>query len=254
MTDFTYFFIVGAQRSGTTYLYHMLDQCRQVSMAKPVKPEPKFFLAEAEEFDLNDYHSNYHSNCGDGVIAYGEKSTSYYESPIVANRILRNIPEAKIVFVLRNPVQRAISNYFFSVQNGLESRSLSQVFLDNKPIDEKFDTSVSPFNYLGRGCYADYVSSYIDCFGLANVKVLLFENLVNDHLGTLSELITFLGLMPANQGSVALNDGCTKNESTKPKDLAIATPVVDRLLDYYTPEIAKLETLIGQDLSNWLIK
>ena len=113
MIDPTYFFIVGAQRSGTTYLYHMLDQCRQVSMAKPVKPEPKFFLDEIEQFDLNEYRNSYHSGCDSDVIAYGEKSTSYYESPIVANRIFRNIPEAKIIFVLRNPIQRAISNYFF---------------------------------------------------------------------------------------------------------------------------------------------
>src|SRR5680860_30087 len=106
-------FIVGAQRSGTTFLFQQLNQHPEVCMAKPVRPEPKFFIRE-ELYNkgLEFYRSTYYAEAGNKVCI--EKSTSYIEYELAAQRISQAFHHAKIIFILRNPVERAISNYRFS--------------------------------------------------------------------------------------------------------------------------------------------
>jgi hypothetical protein len=112
------FFIVGAQRSGTTYLYNILDEHPEICMAQPVKPEPKYFLnKKLLDINIDEYYKMYYYE-NKKIKIYGEKSTSYYENEEVAKSIALTFPLTKIIFILANPVDRAISNYKFSVQNG----------------------------------------------------------------------------------------------------------------------------------------
>ncbi len=107
------FIIGGAPRSGTTWLYELLDRHPDVHMAKPVKPEPKFFLRDDEYGKGLEYYANrWFADVEDGKIA-GEKSTDYLESPSAAARIARDLPHVKLIFVLREPVARAYSNYLW---------------------------------------------------------------------------------------------------------------------------------------------
>ena len=127
----TYFFIIGAQRSGTTFLYHFLDGHPEISMAKPFRPEPKYFINPPNLVNIEKYLDKHHQNYGTNVRAFGEKSTSYYEKPKTASHIHNYFPGAKIIMILRNPIDRALSNYFFTRQHNLEPRSLEDVFLNN---------------------------------------------------------------------------------------------------------------------------
>src|SRR5712691_8572726 len=107
-----HFVIVGAQRCGTTYLYRLLDEHPEIEMAKPLRPEPKFFLDDDRfPLGLSYYESQFFSEAGPRVR--GEKSTSYIESDVAAQRIKATLPGAPMVAVLRDPVERAISNYRF---------------------------------------------------------------------------------------------------------------------------------------------
>jgi len=120
-------FIIGAQRSGSTYLYKVLNCHPEVSMAQPVRPEPKFFLNEllvskGKKF----YEETYFSSHKLGARYFGEKSTSYIESTDAAMRIKKYYPDARILIILRDPVLRAYSNYRFSVVNKLEPLSFEQ--------------------------------------------------------------------------------------------------------------------------------
>jgi hypothetical protein len=115
-------FIVGAAKAGTTSLYHYLAQHPDIYMA-PVK-EPHFFsrihpAPELEAFfphvsDEADYLSLFANAHAETVR--GEASTSYLSHPDVADAIWQKRPEAKIVIMLRDPVERAYSNYWYDVR------------------------------------------------------------------------------------------------------------------------------------------
>src|SRR5688500_18430887 len=104
------FIIAGAPRSGTTWLYMLADRHPAVAMARPWRPEPKFFLIdELYERGISYYSANWFDSLPPGRVL-GEKSANYLESPAVAARIHRHLPEVRLVFILRNPVDRAYSN------------------------------------------------------------------------------------------------------------------------------------------------
>ncbi len=89
MATSEHFFIVGAQRSGTTYLYRTLDEHPEIEMAKPVRPEPKFFLqGDLSAYTHDDYLGLFFGNKA-GAKLRGEKSTSYIESEHAARQISR---------------------------------------------------------------------------------------------------------------------------------------------------------------------
>ncbi len=243
----THFFIIGAQRSGTTYLYHLLDKHPNISMAKPMRPEPKFFIHPPKETDIQNYLNTYHLIQETPIQAFGEKSTSYYEKPEVADNIYRYFPDAKIIMMLRNPIERAISNYFFTLQHGLETRTLKEVFIQKLPSPTKPQhISVSPFDYLERGNYSQYLPAYIHKFGINNIKILLFENFTNNTQHLLSDVFNFLEI---NQYEVEI-DG-SKNESQKIQQ--IPAEVCQTLANYYSNEIEKLEEMIDVNLNIWEI-
>ena len=113
------FLIGGAPRAGTTWLYALLDRHPSIYMAKPLKPEPKFFLVDQlYEKGLEYYARTWFADAGAAPLA-GEKSTDYLESAAAAERIARDLPRVKLVFVLREPVDRAHSNFLWTKMNGL---------------------------------------------------------------------------------------------------------------------------------------
>ncbi|MBL4652454.1 MAG: sulfotransferase [Flavobacteriales bacterium] len=176
------FFIIGAQRCGTTFLYNQLEAHPEISMSTPVKPEPKYFLNDQEvnkgkQFYLEKYFGNLTQ---EKVI--GEKSTSYIEYPESGRKILNYFPNAKFIVVLRNPMDRAISNYKFSRENGIETRKLKEVFIDRIAIPElaQKNLSVSPFDYLERGNYLQYLDKYEKVIGKGRLKIVFFEKLTSD--------------------------------------------------------------------------
>src|SRR5262245_34983548 len=108
------FLIAGAPRSGTTWLYQLLDRHPEVYMAKPVRPEPKFFLVDdCYQRGMVYYAQTWFAAAGDAK-AVGEKSANYLESPMAARRIQAQLPEVRLIFILREPIGRAFSNYRWS--------------------------------------------------------------------------------------------------------------------------------------------
>ena len=105
--------------------------------------------------------------------------------------------EAHVVVVLRDPVQRAVSNWRFSTQHGLETRPLEDALRDNLTRSMPWDpslTSVSPFAYLERGRYMDYLPSWLTAFPDTTHVVFLRELVEQD--AALEQLWTMLGVDP----------------------------------------------------------
>ena len=115
------FIIGGAPRSGTTWLYDLLNRHPDLYMARPKQPEPKFFLVDHFYAQgLVHYSQTWFAGALANQVA-GEKSTDYLESAAAAERIARDLPAVKLVFILREPAARAWSNYLWSQMNGLET-------------------------------------------------------------------------------------------------------------------------------------
>ncbi len=95
-------------------------------MAKPGAPEPKFFLVDDEYRKGLEYYSRKYFAKAGGRQAVGEKSTNYLESSVAASRIREAVPAIKLVFAIRNPLERAYSNYLWSRKNGLETLSFEE--------------------------------------------------------------------------------------------------------------------------------
>lgn len=243
-----HFFIIGAQRSGTTLLYKRLDEHPMISMAKPMRPEPKYFLRN-QPLDYDDYLKTFYADAKKTQLL-GEKSTSYYEFPQVAKKIKHAFPEAKIICLLRNPVERAISNYYFTKNFGLETRTLVEVFLQNVPnpkLEKKL--SVDPFNYLGRGHYLKHLQPYIDLFGLEKVNIVLFEDFVHSDT-TLLNLFTFLDVEPLTNPKTTL---IGKVNSAKRADASTSNEVLEFLYNYFEQPNSQLENTFQLNLSKWRI-
>lgn len=243
------FFIIGAQRAGTTHLHRVLDEHPEVYMAKPVRPEPKFFLYPEEVKKGKAYYfSKYYSGMNKQEI-WGEKSASYIEREEAGKRIKQMFPKAKIIITLRNPIYRAISNYYFSKENNLEKRSLEEVFLEKKRVPDidisRVCVSVSPFNYLGRGEYLSFIKTYLTIFNEKQVKILIHEN-TTKNVSVIQELYVFLGV---NNRFLPPSFNVKANAS-----IVTHTPhslVVEELSEYYYNHINQLEIFLGINLDVW---
>ena len=239
-------FIVGAQRSGTTYLLDKLNQHPEICITSIIKPEPKFFLKKNElikgrHFYINKYFKN-HIN--EKILI--EKSTSYIQCNEAALAINKMFPKAKIIILLRNPVNRALSNFFFSKINGLENRKIDEVFLDEKsPPVFNAEISVNPFDYLNRGKYINYIDNYISIFGKEKIGIYLFENLISDS-NTLREIYNFLGV-DSNFKPIEI---MRKVNSTKTTE-HISKKIIEKLKSYYNKYNIDLEKKMKIDLSIW---
>ena len=114
ITDFkANLFVIGVNKAGTTWLHGLLNSHPEISMSKT--KELNYFGAEYPR-NLEKYHLNYVMN--DRVKYYGESSTSYYRNQDVAAQLLEYNPEAKVIVMLRDPVNRLLSHFFFCKQLG----------------------------------------------------------------------------------------------------------------------------------------
>jgi hypothetical protein len=227
-------FIIGGQRSGTTYLMNLLEQHKSIVFAKPKFPEPKFFIknpnAGKDEFKDALFKEEDIEN---KII--GEKSTSYFEHPKALKKIHLTFPKAKIIFLVRNPIDRAISNYNFSVENGLEQRSMREAFENPEALKVSREISVNPFNYLGRSEYSKYIKSLNKIFPKSRLHILSFEKLIEDTESYINHTFkTILGLNP-----IGINYEVDKNTSKKRE--RVADDILEMLTRKLSAEIVFLK-------------
>lgn len=189
------FLIVGAAKAGTTSLYAYLAAHPGVYMS-PVKephfysrvePDPRVASIYTIVRDERAYARLFEAA---GARLAGEASTSYLWDPSAPARIADDVPGARVVVMLREPVERAYSHYLNGVREGLEQRSFERAVRD--------DLAGGPPRwgaamYVDLGRYCEQVRRYLDAFG-DRVHVVFFEELVADVASEFERVCSFLGL------------------------------------------------------------
>jgi len=244
------FIIGGAPRSGTTWLYVLLDRHPDIHMAQPRVPEPKFFLVdELYERGVGYYAQTWFAQTH-GAAVVGEKSTNYLESSVAAARIREHLPDVKLIFILREPVSRAYSNYLWSKMNGLEQEDFARA-LD---LEERRERDLPralryarPHAYFSRGLYAKLLRPYFAVFPRESILCLRYEDITGAPGDLVARVHQFLGVTPRRHdfegiGTVnaSVHDGSRIPEHT-----------VRTLLERYAGPNRRLAELLGPGFEVW---
>lgn len=196
------FVIIGAAKAGTTALYHYLSSHPDVYMS-PLK-ETNFFAygvgpdgqleygdPELHKFtvtDMSDYEQLFSAVRGEPAI--GEASPIYLEAPNAASHIHEAVPDMRIICGLRDPVDRAYSDY--------------QMYLRNRGRRLEPDVDLVPgaawtqpdSHWMALGRYHDQLARYYELFGPSRILVYLFDDLRSDALSVFHDICDFLGVDP----------------------------------------------------------
>jgi hypothetical protein len=199
------FFIVGAQKAGTTSLYHYLNQHPQVYMS-PIK-EPFFFDHEMDskgevvrrEFtghrqpprftNIEEYSALFEGVRGEKAI--GEATPLYIYAPGTPERIERCVPGAKAIALLRNPADRAYSAFLYAVRMGVEPLTDFAQALREEPFRLR-NRWHYVFHYRSRGLYYQQLKRYYEVFGRERLGVWLYEDMREDPASVARSVFRFL--------------------------------------------------------------
>jgi hypothetical protein len=265
------FLIIGAAKSATTWLQRSLQADPAVSM-----PGPELHYFSREFSRGNDWYLAQFPNRGEAVVT-GEKSNSYLESVEAVDRIKAALPRAKLIAQLRNPVERAYSDYCMLFRRG-------EV---NGDIERHLDPGQGQANrFIDGGNYFRQLRAYYDRFPDENILVTFYETINVAPETQLVEVRRFLGLPAEHAESFVQTKAKDKtvpmlsptwrrtlgplkpivkplrgNPLFKKVHASLATEIKyprlrrelrQRLASHYAPEVEALGKLVGRNLSGWL--
>jgi len=244
------FIIGGAPRSGTTWLYELLDRHPDIYLAKPARPEPKFFLVdELYERGIQHYIDTWFAGA-DRFPAAGEKTTNYLENPAVARRIHEHLPSIQLVFLLREPAHRAYSNWLWSRMNGMESEDFDTALAEEDERERTVPQALRyarPHAYFSRGLYAEMLKPYFAQFPREQLLCLKFDDIIRRPADLAVRLHQFLGVAP-RAGDVAGLDVVNPSEKRGER---MPHGTLACLRERYSAAQDALVELLGPDFATW---
>ncbi|OMQ43672.1 sulfotransferase [Ensifer sp. 1H6] len=265
------FLIIGATKGATTWLQQSLQLDPRVHMPDP---EIHYFSRYHDRGD-HWYLENF-KPASEGLVI-GEKSNSYLDTPAAARRIYESLPDALLVAQLRNPVERAYSDYCMLHRRGEATADIER-YLDPR--------QGAGGRFLEGGLYFQQLRRFLDLFPRERMLVLFYEDLKIDAAGQVQDLRRFLGLdenpsfeplaqrvkdktkplvdarlrqilKPLKPIVAPLRD--TKGfeflrsiVSAEFKYVPLNNELAARMIEYYEAETDRLAGLLGRDLGDWL--
>ncbi len=210
-------FVIGAMKSGTTYLKKLLGAHPEIFMCAP--EEPSYFVdpkqlrtlwPEAWDAGLwrneDNYLQLFRSNCD--AIQLGEASTNYTKRPFVdgvPERIHDFNPEARFIYLMRDPIERTISHYWHMVRYHAERRPMLEAIMADP-------------QYLDVSHYAMQLTPYLDMFGPYRMAVLSYEQLTHDPITAMRPLYEWLDV----DATLADFSGFNSAENVTPEVVQLA--------------------------------
>jgi hypothetical protein len=189
---------VGAPKAGTTSLYYYLNEHPEVEMSR--EKEPDYFSDESiQKQDMyygnqrinseEKYHSLFNKESKD--IVFGEASVSYLFYENVAEDIKKYNPNAKIIIMLRNPIDRAFSHYLMDYRLGLVSDSFEDII--NKKSKHK-DAHLFYQQYIEVSEYSNQIERYLKEFDAKNILFIDYEDFKIDTREVVRKAYDFLDI------------------------------------------------------------
>jgi hypothetical protein len=270
------FLVAGPPRTGTSWLHEVLQPHAHLPA---LTKETRFFDLHYAR-GLNWYRDHF-SRAVDGRPV-GEIAPTYFASPAARDRIAQALPQVKLVFIFRHPVQRLVSLYQLKRAYGMVAWSLEKA-LERDP------------ELIGSSRYAAHLLGWQSCFPSDQIHVTLYEDLRLEPQTFVNQIADFLGIprftlteiqiegrhphasarmtepkwYPATYAATAMADWC-KGRKLDKLVLGVRKSQLNRLLlgggapfpeipqetkekiaRLLLPETEKLETLLGRDLSAW---
>lgn len=221
------FLIIGARKSGTTWLYEVLKSHSEISMANDRK-EVHFFDRYYDK-GVN-WYSNKFPNNFNGLI--GEATPNYLSYSKCAFRINETLGEVKLICILRNPINRFYSAYKYLVQEKNYKKNFKQATEEYPEI-------------LTRGLYYNQIKNYLNYFDKKDMKFLIFEEAIFNKDETLKEICDFLGV----QENLKIKNTNKKSNASKIPRFsflyAIGKQIVRKLYDYDIVFLVNLMKKLG---------
>ncbi|HEC92398.1 MAG TPA: hypothetical protein ENI51_05310 [Candidatus Atribacteria bacterium] len=268
------FVIPGAQKSGTTALRIYLAQHPEIYMASK---EIHFFNREENYKKGIEWYEKFFDGWN-GEKAIGEKTPEYMYNENVPERICKILPDVKLIFVLRNPVDRAYSHYWHNVRMGQEFLSFEEA-LQREEESIKNPEYKNIYSYKDKGKYILQIKRFARYFSKSQMLFVLAEDLKENREETLKKILEFLKV----ETDFSFKDLTEKHVGGAPRSMFLARLAGNKyiknhrllrdlikkintkkgavppmkgetrrkLQEYFEPYNKELEKFTGLDLSKW---
>jgi len=201
------FIVIGAAKSGTTSLHYYLDEHPNITMSS-IK-EPTYFVYK--DIDINELPKNISSGYKKNIVfdyynylnlfkikeetkEIGEISNEYLYASSAAANIKKELPDVKIIAILRNPIERAFSQYCMNVRANREDLSFKDALkIEEKRITDNWEWG---YHYKESGLYYKQLKRYFDIFDNNKIKIILYDDWKNNPINVYKEILNFLNLDP----------------------------------------------------------
>jgi tetratricopeptide (TPR) repeat protein len=235
------FIIIGAQKCGTTSLYHYLAQHPKIlpSIIKEIN-----FWSREFHHGLEWYLAQFPPSPKKQKLLTGEATPGYLDYTKVPERLFQTFPKMKLIVLLRNPVNRAISHYYHWIRDGWESRPLQEVIdVEIQQLEQQNYNYWNKHNgYISRGIYVKFLKKWMSIFPKEQFLIIKSEDFYDNPATTLSQVYHFLEIpnrkiedyKPYNSGNYS----------------SIDPAIIQTLQNYFKPYNHELEDFLGMKF-NW---
>lgn len=247
-------FVAGFPKCGTTTLCHYLGSHPDVFLCNPKEPHYFSIGAPGLRFsspgalsdlaglpcDIDAYETLYAGRKEQWLC---DGSTTYVLSPGAPAAIRKYNPEARIIIMIRNPVDRAFSAYSHMRKLNRENESFT------RGIDLEAERTKANYSYMWRymngSLYHERIQAFCKAFGRESVYIGVFESFIKDTEAFLKDVCSFLGL----PGTYAFELGKIKNESRLMRD-----NIQTRLMKSESAPMRTIKSLVPANLKKWFIR
>lgn len=289
------FLIIGVQKAGTTSIYHYLKQHPQIYMGPK---ETNFLFQDWQKYPPKNQQTKQvctferycelFENAGD-ELAIGDVSPNcLFNYQRSTEAIERYVPNAQIIAILRNPAERAYSDYLMHVREALKSKTMD--------LSEQIKYKPKQSHTLRKGLYYLPVQYLFDRFNKEKINIYLYEDLRRDSVEFMQDMYRFIGVdstfipnvnnkyqvaavpkvetinrilqkknplrtffasslrlvLPLEKRQAIRSYLIKSNYKKKEKSPSLSPELRQELIEYYREDILKLQDLLQKDLSSWL--